>query len=119
MSYTYDVASGAMFENSSFLWTGYSGHNEGFNNPGMEAVHAVGPIPRGAWSLGPWYDHPRLGPIVTDLTPVGHNAFGRTEFLIHGDNNFSNQSASHGCIVISRTIRELMRESGDTDLIVV
>ena len=53
------------------------------------------------------------------LTPVGHTANGRTNFLIHGDSTNHPGDASEGCIVLSRTIRQAIAVSGDTDLEVV
>jgi hypothetical protein len=57
--------------------------------------------------------------VVAVLSPVGHDAHGRSSFLIHGDNSLGNHTASHGCIILSRMVREKMRASGDMDLEVV
>jgi hypothetical protein len=56
---------------------------------------------------------------VFDLTPEGHSALGRTEFLIHGDSKKNPGSASEGCIVLSPEIRGRIAESGVTKLLVV
>lgn len=98
----------------------YSGHGAGLNSPAMEAVADIGPIPAGQWRIVRWDDHhDDKGPIVAVLEPVGHDAHGRTGFLIHGDNALGNNSASHGCIVAGPAIRQTMRDSGDTDLLVI
>lgn len=98
----------------------YSGHGAGLNNPAMEALADIGPIPAGQWKIIRWDDHHAdKGPIVAVLQPVGHNAHGRTGFLVHGDNPLGNNSASHGCIIASLAIRQVMRESGETDLLVI
>jgi hypothetical protein len=102
------------------IGAGYSGHGIGFNNPAEEAVHGVGPIPRGQWQIAAWYDNygPK-GPTVARLSPVGHDAHGRSGFLIHGDNSAMDHTASDGCIIASRDIRSRLRASGETLLEVV
>jgi hypothetical protein len=101
---------------------GYSGHGEGVNNPALESVPNVGPIPAGRWTIGAAEDNSRLGPVAMPLTPVDTDAtFGRGGFFIHGDSvEFAGQEeASHGCIILARDVRELIAASGDTDLAVI
>jgi hypothetical protein len=57
------------------------------------------------------------GPHVMKLAPDGHDARGRSGFLIHGDN--LRHDASTGCIILSRDIREQISRSGDNVLEVV
>lgn len=114
--WSYSQASGALGHNGCVLGTGYAGHGSGLDNPAMEAVHSVGPLPRGRWRIGPWHDHPHLGPCVAALTPLGHDAHGRSAFFIHGDNRAANHTASDGCIVLAPTIRRAMAASTDTVL---
>src|SRR5450755_2460166 len=68
---------------------GYSGSGAGKDNPQMEGVPEVGPIPAGTYRIGMAYDDTKRkngkGPVVMRLTPQNHNAHGRTNFLIHGD----------------------------------
>ncbi len=85
---------------------GYSGYGQGRNNHSMEAVPDIGPIPCGLYDIGPSYTHIHLGPIVMNLTPVGHDAHGRTLFRIHGDN--ATNDASHGCVIMPRPAREVI-----------
>lgn len=96
---------------------GYSGRGAARNNPAMEAMPNLGPIPRGKYSIGPAHDHPALGPIVFNLEPVGHDAHGRSAFRIHGDNMA--HDASHGCIIAGRAVRMHIRLLGETELEVV
>jgi hypothetical protein len=42
--------------------------------------------------------------------------FGRSDFYIHGDNPALNYTASEGCIILARPIREQIAASGDNDL---
>ncbi len=102
---------------------GYSGTGEGKNNPAMQQIHDVGPIPRGFWHIG----DPECvevigphGPFVLPLTPAdGTETFGRSGFLIHGDSIQHSGSASHGCIILNRHVREAMAASHDQLLKVV
>jgi len=96
----------------------YSGHGQGLNNPNLETVHSIGPIPKGHWRIVRWYDDPHLGPCVAELEPFGHDAHGRTAFRIHGDNPSLNHTASDGCIIAGPNVRHTLRDSGATDLVV-
>lgn len=92
---------------------GYSGHDAGLNNPNMEQLRGIGPIPRGKWKILRWDDHHgEKGPIVAVLEPDGWDAYGRSDFLIHGDNPEANHSASHGCIIMNHDIRTVWRATG-------
>lgn len=100
------------------IGTGYSGTGEGRNNPAMENVQGVGPIPRGMYRIGAARHSDRLGPIVMNLDPMlGTNVFGRSLFRIHG-NNAAND-ASHGCIILDHHIREEVAAYDDKELEVV
>mmetsp|Transcript_20156 Transcript_20156/g.17851 ORF Transcript_20156/g.17851 Transcript_20156/m.17851 type:complete len:263 (-) Transcript_20156:17-805(-) len=96
---------------------GYSGVGDGLNNPDKEDVGFVGPIPRGKWKIGK-VDTSK-GAITIHLDPVGHNAKKRYAFRIHGDNGDMNKSASEGCIILPKDIREKISLSNCKTLIVV
>jgi len=113
----FDTRTGEFHKGSVIKGKGYSGFGVGKNNPAMEGVQGVGPIPRGRYHIGPSYDDPHLGPIVMHLDPVGHDALGRTLFRIHGDN--STGTASHGCIILNRALRDEISHSEDRNLWVV
>lgn len=92
---------------------GYSGFGQGKDNPDLQDVHNVGPIPVGLYNIGPAYDHPELGPVVMNLEPtITTNTFGRSEFRIHGDSKEHPGSASHGCIILPRSIRDWIAQRG-------
>ncbi len=115
MTWAYSQTSGVIRHNMIDVGSGYSGFGEGKNNPAMEAVPNVGPIPQGRYQIGKAYKHPDLGPCTMNLTPVGGTtAFGRTLFRIHGDN--LDHNASHGCIVLNRDIRLMIDASSDKEL---
>lgn len=100
--------------------TGYSGHGEGLNNPNMQNVPYVGPIPQGTYDIGQAYRHENFGPVTMNLEPRPEtNTFNRGGFLIHGDNAQRNRSASRGCIILPRNIRIQINNSGDRELRVV
>ena len=101
------------------IGTGYSGNGPGLNNPAMENAPNVGPIPQGDWEIGAPYNSPNTGPYSLPLAPGPNTNTNRTDFLIHGDNSFGNQSASHGCIVLPPGIRHQIWDSGDHNLRVV
>lgn len=89
----------------------YSGHEDGLNNPYCEHVPFVGPIPRGLWKIKHTYKSDRVGPVAIVLEPHGHDAHGRTYFRIHGDNRKMDKSASKGCIIAPRDVREVIQHS--------
>jgi hypothetical protein len=116
----YHQRSGALARSGVIIGHGHSGHGSGLNAPDHEAEPGIGPIPRGRWRIAAFTDdHPHLGPFVAALSPVGHAAHGRSEFFMHGDNKSGNRSASHGCIVANRALRDAIAASGDTDLMVL
>lgn len=102
---------------------GYSGIGEGKNNPGLQQVHDVGPIPRGFWTIGAPECVNSIGPhgpFILPLTPNdGTETFGRSGFLVHGDSIQHSGSASHGCIILNRHVREQIAGSGDNLLKVI
>jgi RHS repeat-associated protein len=94
---------------------GYSGRAIGLNNPTMQNVPNVGPIPQGTYDIGDASS--TKGPLTLPLNPrQDTNTFGRDGFLIHGDNSQRNQSASRGCIILDRPIRERINSSQDREL---
>ncbi|HYE46677.1 MAG TPA: hypothetical protein VEA44_12995, partial [Caulobacter sp.] len=48
-----------------------------------------------------------------------HEATGRSAFRIHGDSVRAPGTASKGCIILPRAVREAIWRSGDRDLEVV
>jgi Protein of unknown function (DUF2778) len=119
--WTYAQSTGALLQNGTQVATGYSGHDDGKNNPSMQAIRDVGPIPQGDWTIvGPPVNTPDHGPYVLRLEPAnGTNTFGRSGFLMHGDSIEAPGCASLGCVIMPRNIREQVWASGDTDLEVV
>jgi hypothetical protein len=120
MTWTYDSGTGALARNGGLVGTGYSGNGPGLNNPRAQSVPDTGPIPQGYYTIGPFADRPVVGSFAAPLTPAPANEmFGRSDFYIHGDNPALNYTASEGCIILARPIREQIAASGDNDLQVV
>lgn len=119
--WTYAQKTGDLMHGGEKIDTGYSGCDSGKNNPDMQAVPDVGPIPQGDWIIsGPPVNTGEHGPFVLTLTPAdGTDTFGRSGFLIHGDKIGAPGTASKGCIILARPTREQIWNSGDTDLEVV
>jgi len=121
MPWTYSQSTGQLRHNGTVAGTGYSGAGQtaaaGRNNPAMQGTPNQGPIPAGQWNVGNAYQHPTKGPTSMNLTPVGHNALGRSAFMIHGNNVQNN--ASQGCIILGPNQRQLIAASGDHILTVV
>jgi type VI secretion system (T6SS) effector TldE1-like protein len=117
----YAQRSGALSHNGLIIARGYAGHGKGFNNPALQHVPFVGPLPRGLYTIGsPIERHPRLGYYVLPLTPDASNQmFGRGDFFIHGDAEEHPGNASEGCIVQEQAPRKAVAASGDHRLQVV
>ena len=119
MTWEYQQSTGHFSHNDTFIVTGYSGRDEGLNNPAEEGVQGNGPIPHGQYTIGPAMTHPTVGPIAMRLKSCeGTDTYGRDGFLIHGDNKSMNHTASHGCIILPKAIRQMIDDSGDKVLIV-
>lgn len=112
--WTYHQRSGELWRNGRRVAVGYSGHGEGLNNPDAERIRAVGPLPKGRWRMEGIYNSKQVGPFAIILVPEnGTETFGRYAFRVHGDNSKGNKSASHGCLIFPRKIREDMWQLGD------
>jgi hypothetical protein len=120
-AWTYAQRSGELQQDGENVSTAYSGAGEGKNNPALDNVPNVGPIPRGNWTIvGPPVDTHDHGPYVLRLEPAAETeTHGRSGFLIHGDSKTNPGTASHGCIILPRAIREQVWHSGDRELEVV
>lgn len=94
------------------LARGYSGNGTSINDPDSEGFGGRGPIPRGIWKVGTAFNSERTGPFALPLTPVGHDAYHRSGFQIHGDNKHGDRSASTGCIILPRLIRKAIINLG-------
>jgi hypothetical protein len=125
MTWTFEQSTGQMLDPAgAVVATGYAGGNcgknpEGKNNPQMQFMRCVGPLPQGVYTMGTPVAQSHLGPFAIPLTPAPDNVMqGRGSFFIHGDTTPSG-NASEGCIIMPRAIRQAMWDSGDHVVTVV
>ncbi len=110
--FTYRQASGVLDDDGAIIGVGYSGAPAGKNNPSMQSVPCVGPLPCGMYTIGAPFDSAEHGPHAMHLTPDPENEmFGRSGFLIHGDSIEHPGAASEGCMIMARNVRNLVSSS--------
>ena len=123
MAWTYAQDSGKILDSTGkLLATGYSGNGMGLNNPALEDIHNIGPIPCGEYHMQSPLDTARHGPYAIALVPTSStDTHGRSDFMIHGDEiaHVGQHLASEGCIILAHADRVAIWESGDHDLEVV
>jgi hypothetical protein len=115
----YEQRTGVLYDPSGkAIEKGYSGKvPEGVNRPEKQGVSGIGPIPRGWYRIGAPIEFHGM-PTCMPLAPFeSTETFGRTGFLIHGDN--TTHTASTGCIVVGPDTRTLIVASSDKRLQVV
>lgn len=116
MPWWYTQRTGVLLDpNGKAVATGYSGTGPGRNNPAMEHVERVGPIPCATYRIGKPYDSDKVGPYALPLTTT-EPIYGRSDFRIHGNNK--ENDASLGCIIMPPDIRRKIWASGDRVLVV-
>jgi len=113
LGWKYSQSTGTLSHGGEPVGRGYAGHGQGYNNPKLEMVHNLGPIPKGVWEIGIWFDDHHLGVCVAALRPTDQEVYGRGGFFIHGDNKLMNNTASDGCIILSRQLREAIKASNE------
>ena|ERR1700680_4330878 len=117
----YRQSTGTVEHNGKTIAGGYSGGGLRFMNQGrFEQVTDHGPIPIGMYRIGwSFADKGKYG-YVLSLTPTGHDAHGRSGFLIHGDSMDPKHQghASEGCIILPPDVRKAIWESNDRILYV-
>lgn len=105
---TFHQRSGEYYLGPTLFTLGWAGCGLGKNNPEMQHVRMIGPLPRGRYRIGA----PELastGAYSLRLHPCPETEmFGRDGFLIHGpavDASKRGQE-SHGCPIMHRICRE-------------
>lgn len=126
MAWKWDQSAGVLFGPSGAVFSrGYSGKGRGKNNPALQGLRGIGPIPAGRWRMvSVVQKHPKLGPFVirldkVDATPGDDfdDVTGRGAFRVHGDN--ATGTASEGCIILPGAVRRAMWANGDRIIEVV
>lgn len=122
MAWTYEQASGRLTDpNGNLVGVGYSGASQWKNNPNAQTLKDRGPIPEGTYTIGSVIEYTAVhGPFVLPLEPSPANQmWGRAGFLCHGDSVVAPGTASEGCIIMSRDVRDQVNASSDKTLNVV
>ena len=126
MPWTYCQSTGRLYDpDGHHIATGYAGGNEGknpegVNNHSMQDQKGIGPLPVGLYMFGEVVLQSQLGPFAIPLIPnLNNEMFGRGGFYCHGDTPAMNQSASEGCIIMPRIVRNEMYSSPDNQIQVV
>lgn len=125
LKFVYRVTTGVLVledagGNRTYVGKGYSGAIGHQNKPQSQSLIARGPIPCGLWKVGAAFKHQRLGPVSIPLWPkAGTETFKRSAFFIHGDNKRADGTASTGCIILNRQVRDFVNRSGVSDLEVI
>lgn len=126
MTWKWDQSAGTLSRDGVIVSRGYSGNGRGKNNPALQGMAGIGPVPRGRWTIVRRYDSANVGPYTLALEPLDakpgddrHQETGRSAFRIHGDSVRAPGTASRGCIILPRKDRERIWTSGDRDLEVV
>ena len=117
MTWRYEQNTGTLYDElGKIAGQGYSGKGAGVNNPSLENVPNVGPIPCGGWKIGPPFYSEAHGPFCLPLQARTFQS--RWGFLIHGDSvaRAGQQQASEGCIILTREVRMKVWNSGDHEL---
>lgn len=107
-SVVYSQSTGEISFNGQHMGNGWAGHGEGLNNPALQHVRTVGPLPQGRYEIKAPVTHPRLGPFAMELEPYpGNEMFGRDDFWIHGASQDPKRyhQESMGCIIAMRPLR--------------
>lgn len=103
----YDQLTGKLSDENGLVGTGWAGQLAGKNNPAMQNVPMIGPLPVGKYIINDPRNDPKLGPLAFFLTPDPTNEmFGRSGFNIHGADIRTPSLSSEGCIIQQRTVRE-------------
>ena len=109
-------SSGNVYKDDALIEVCYSGFKEGRNNPDLEDVPFVGPIPCGWYTVQiirgndgqPCDNGSKKAPVARLLPDLDTEVFGRADFEWHGDN--ITHTASHGCIISSHPTREQLQD---------
>lgn len=118
----YKQSTGQLFnKDNALIGTGYAGSGKGKNNPALQEVENVGPLPRGLYTMKPPVNTVSHGPYAIRLEPHPENQmFGRDGFLCHGERiGQPPGNASLGCMIQNILVRKRMWGSGEDPLLEV
>jgi len=121
MTWTYHQSTCEIDHDGKVIGKGYAGKKPWQNQPGFQSLAGKGPLPQGKYTIAKHFiDDQTTGKHSLRLTPDPRNhMFGRSRFLIHGDNRTHVGDSSDGCIVTRFDIRLKILHSNDSVLEVV
>jgi len=109
-AFIYEQSTGRLYYGLSMMGTGYAGAPSGKNNPAMQNVPNVGPLPEGWYTIEPPTNSTHCGQEAFPLRPDAANQmFGRSGFFLHGDDIAHPGAGSDGCIVPSPPVRDAVK----------
>lgn len=116
-SYLYQsVSTGDKFKQAELKFAGRPGFK---NDSAQECVKNKGPLPRGTYTIGSAFYHPKTKAWTMRLTPyAGIDMCGRDGFMIHGESSAHPGEASDGCIILNISSRKIIAASTDKILVV-
>lgn len=108
--FVYHQSSGELFHLEALIGRGYSGQPPHTNVTADEAMHNLGPIPRGDYLIDAAANDSTMGPLTIRLVPFFDTAmFGRDGLYVHGERKAGPPGfASHGCPIFGRDVREIL-----------
>lgn len=96
----FEITTGKLYDGPVLVGQGWAGHLTGNDNPSMEDIKNVGPLPEGSYTIGDPLDGTSLGPLAFPLTPaITNKEYGRSDFFIHGAALTHPEMSSDGCII--------------------
>lgn len=105
-TWTWKQSAGELWRDGKLVAKGYSGAPGHVNATKSEGLRNKGPIPRGLWRMASVFPkHEKLGTVAISLRAVGHDAMGRSDFMIHGESILRRGTASEGCIILDYATR--------------
>ncbi|WP_342753722.1 tlde1 domain-containing protein [Pantoea sp. MBD-2R] len=120
MGWIYNVNSKSFYLNNTYQFSAkYSGRPGYKDDSANECVKSKGPIPRGQYTIGDPFYHPKIRAWTMRLTPATSNHMcGRDGFMIHGESSKHPGEASDGCIILGLPGRKAIAASGNRSLTV-
>ncbi|MDT3563578.1 DUF2778 domain-containing protein [Cronobacter malonaticus] len=120
MPWVYKVSVNKFYLNGTYQFDAeYSGRPGYWNDSANECISNRGPLPRGTYTIGPAFNHPRTRAYTMRLTPYIENQMcGRDGFMIHGNSGAHPTQASDGCIILNLQGRMAINDSSDKILVV-
>lgn len=120
--FTYSQTTGVLTHNGYAVSKGYAGRGEGLNNPAMQNVPKIGPLPQGKYTIMKAGTDAKVGKVAMRLIPDPANEmYDRADFFIHAPHANDQKDSSEGCMVFDHDTRTGVAAAvaqGDNQLLV-